>query len=250
LPNMAITGYILAGVGGLAVGSFLNLIITRLSQEEPVGRGRPRCLHCDHPSPWQHFIPLLGYAWSRGRCPFCGEPLSLRYPAVELAAGLLGLALWWRFPGSALLWVYGPFAAALLVLSVLDLQYYWLPDLITLPGTALGLAGALVFPQLDFLKALLGAAGGYGFFCLVRWAYKQMTRGKRQGLGAGDAKLAAFIGAVLGLQALPWVLFSSAVLGSLVGLVVARRSVEGRFASLPYGPFLAVGALWFFFFKV
>lgn len=248
MVNMAISGYILAGLGGLAVGGLLNVIITCLSQEEPWGRGR--CLQCHRPLTWPHLIPLLGYAWLRGRCPFCGEPLPRRGPAVELASGLLGVALWWRFPGSALLWVYGPFVAALLVLSVLDLEYYWLPDLITLPGTALGLAAALIFPQLDFLRALLGAAVGYAFFQGVRWTYQKITKGKRQGLGAGDAKLVAFIGAVLGLQALPWVLFSSAVLGSLAGLVVAWQSVEGRFASFPYGPFLAMGALLFFFVKI
>ena len=247
---MAISGYILAGLVGLAVGGLLNLIITRLSLAEPLGRGGGRCLHCHQPLPWPHLISLLGFAWVRERCRFCNEPLPRRGPAVELAAGLLGLALWWRFPGNALLWVYGPFVAALLVLTVLDLEYYWLPDLITLPGTALGLAAALIFPQLDFLKALLGAAVGYAFFQWVRWAYQKMSKGKRQGMGAGDAKLAAFIGAVLGLQALPWVLFSSALLGSLAGLVVAWQSVEGRYASFPYGPFLAMGALLSFFVKI
>jgi leader peptidase (prepilin peptidase) / N-methyltransferase len=246
----AVTGYILAGLGGLAVGGFLNLIISRLSQEEPFFRGSSRCQSCHHPFPWHHLVPLLGYAWLRGRCRFCGEPLPWRYPAVETASGLLALALWWRLPGSGLLLVYAPFFAALLVLSVLDLEHYWLPDVITLPGIALGLAGAQLFPQLDFRHALLGAFLGYAFFQLVSWAYKKMTRGTRPGLGGGDAKLLAFIGAVLGLQALPWVLFSSAVLGSLAGLIVARRREEGRFASLPYGPFLAVGALLFFFFKM
>lgn len=211
------TGYILAGLGGLAAGSLLNVIITRLSQEDPL---------------------------------ISGASLPWRHAAVELAAGLLGLALWWRFPGSALLVVYAPFFAALLVLSVLDLQYYWLPDIITLPGITLGLAAALVFPQLSFLYALLGASLSYAFFRLVGWIYEKIAGGKRQGLGRGDAKLLAFIGGVLGLKALPWVLFSSAVLGSLAGLVVAWRSGEGRFASIPYGPFLAVGALLFFCFYI
>lgn len=242
------TGYILAGLGGLAVGSLLNVIITRLSQDEPLFRGRPRCQHCHRPLPRHLLVPLLGYAWSQGSCWFCGGPLPWRYPAVEMAAGLLGLALWWRFPGNPLLVVYAPFLAALLVLSVLDLQHYWLPDIITLPGISLGLAAALVFPQLDFLSALLGASLSYAFFRLVGWAYENISRAGRPGLGQGDAKLVAFIGAVLGLQALPWVLFSSAVLGSLAGLIVAWRSGEGRFASIPYGPFLAAGALLFFCF--
>ncbi len=243
------TGYILAGLGGLAVGSFLNLIITWLSQKELLlgrtGRGQP----CPHPWPRGHLLCLIEYAWAQGRCPVCGEPLPWRYPAVEIAAALLGLALWWRFPGSVLLLVYGPFFAALLVLSILDLKYYWLPDLITLPGISLGLAAAVVFPQLNFLSALLGASLSYAFFRLVGWIYEKTTRGKRPGLGRGDAKLLAFIGAVLGLPALPWVLFGSALLGSLAGLAVAWRSKEGRFASFPYGPFLAAGALLFFCFR-
>jgi leader peptidase (prepilin peptidase) / N-methyltransferase len=242
------TGYILAGLGGLAAGSLLNILITRLSKDEPL-YSAPRCQHCHHPLPRHLLVPLLGYAWSRGRCRFCGEPLTWRYPAVEMAAGLLGLALWWRFPGSALLVVYAPFFAALLVLSVLDLQYCWLPDIVTLPGIGLGLAGALVFPQLDFVYALLGASLSYVFFRLVGWAYEKISRERRPGLGQGDAKLLAFIGAVLGLQALPWVLFVSAVLGSLAGLVVAWQSGQGRFGSIPYGPFLAVGALLFFCFN-
>jgi len=242
-------GYILAGLGGLAVGSFLNLIITSLSQKELWLGGAAPGQQCPHLRPRRYLPALLDYAWSRGHCPVCGAPLPWRYPAVELAAALLGLALWWRFPASPLLVVYAPFFAALLVLSVLDLQYCWLPDLITLPGITLGLAAALVFPQLSFLSALLGASLSYAFFRLVSWIYEKATRGRHPGLGRGDAKLLAFIGAVLGLPALPWVLFGSALLGSLAGLAVAWRSKEGRFASFPYGPFLAAGALLFFCFR-
>jgi leader peptidase (prepilin peptidase)/N-methyltransferase len=243
------TGYILAGLVGLAVGSFLNVVITRLPQEEPFWADRWCCHHCQQTPPWHDLIPLLSYAWLQGQCRFCGEPLSWRYPAVEAVAGLLSLALWWRFPGSGFLWVYGPFLAALLVLTVLDLQYFWLPDVITLPGAALGLVAALTFPHLDFWSALLGATLGWAFFQGVRWVYENVARGGRPGLGGGDVKLTAFIGAVLGLKALLWVLFSSAVLGSLVGLVVAWRSGQGRFTPIPYGPFLVMGALVFLFWK-
>ena len=210
------TGNILAGMAGLAVGGFLNVLITRLSQEEPF--------------------------WS-GRRPWCQA-------AVAMAAGTLALALWWRFPGSVLLWVYAPFAAALLVLTVLDLQYFWLPDVITLPGTLLGLAGALILPRPGLISALLGAFLGWAFFQGVRWTYGKVTAGQRQGVGEGDAKLMAFIGAVLGVQALPWVLFSSAVLGCLTGLVVSRGRGRDRFTPIPYGPFLVVGALWFLFWRM
>jgi leader peptidase (prepilin peptidase) / N-methyltransferase len=207
------TGNILAGLAGLAVGSFLNVLITRLSEEKP---------------------------------PWSGRRLW-RQPAVALAAGALALALWWRFPGSPLLWLYGPFTAALLVLTVLDLQYFWLPDVITLPGTLMGMVGALILPGPGVVSALLGAFLGWAFFQGVRWTYEKVTRGQHQGVGAGDAKLMAFIGAVLGLKALPWVLFSSAALGSLTGLMVSLSRDRSRFTPIPYGPFLAAGAFLFLF---
>jgi leader peptidase (prepilin peptidase)/N-methyltransferase len=209
------TGNILAELAGLAVGGFLNVIVTRLSQEEP----------------------------------FWGDRLSWRHPAVVLAAGMLALALWWRFPGSLLLWVYGPFTAALLVLTVLDLQYFWLPDVITLPGILMGMVGALILPRPGLVSALLGAFLGWAFFQGVRWTYEKVTRGKRQGVGAGDAKLMAFIGAVLGIGALPWVMFSSAALGSLTGLIVSLGRGRDRFTPIPYGPFLVAGAFLFLFWR-
>jgi len=194
-------------------------------------------------------VPLLSYAWLKGQCRFCRASISWRYPAVELAAGLLALALWVRFPGSLFLLLYGPFTAALVVLTVLDVQYYWLPDAITLPGIAFGLTAALILPQVSFVYALLGALGGWALFQVVRWAYEKLTQGGRQGMGGGDVKLMAFIGAVLGVEALPWVLFSSAALGSLGALVAAAKSGQGRPTPIPYAPFLAVGAFLFLFWK-
>jgi leader peptidase (prepilin peptidase)/N-methyltransferase len=244
------TGYILAGLGGLAAGSLLNAIITRLSQEEPLFYGALCCQHCQHVLPRHLLLPLIRYAWSQGRCCFCGGPLPCRYPAVELAAGLLGLALWWRFPGSALLVVYAPFFVALLVLSVLDLQYYWLPDIITLPGITLGLAAALFLPQLSFLYALLGASLSYAFFRLVGWIYEKIAGGKRQGAGVRGCQALGLYRRGSGAPGLTLGPVQQRRPGGLAGLVVAWRSGEGRFASIPYGPFLAVGALLFFCFHI
>ncbi len=240
----------LAGLAGLAVGGLLNFVITRLPEEGGMWRGPCRCPRCRGPLSWYTLIPLASLAPSLRRCPSCGAPLSLRFPAVDAAAGLLAMALWLRFPWSPLLWLYGPFVAALLVLTVLDLEYLWLPDLITLPGLALGLAAAATFPHLNFPQALWGAVAGGAFFQAVRWLYKKATKGAHQGVGGGDVKLLAFIGAVLGVQALPWVLVSGGVLGGLAGLVMLRRAKQGRLAQLPYGPFLAAGALSFVFFRM
>src|SRR4030042_1736139 len=120
---------------GLPLGSFLNVAISRLPLEEPVWAGRSRCPHCRTPIPWRDNLPLVSFFLLRRRCRYCRHPISWRYPAVELAGGLLALALWARFPGSSLLLVYAPFCAALVVLTGLDLEHRWLPDVITLPGT-------------------------------------------------------------------------------------------------------------------
>lgn len=233
--------FILAALVGLAVGSFLNVVITRLPRGEPVWAGRSQCLHCRTPLPWHDNLPLFSYFWLKGQCRFCQGPIPWRYPAVELAAGALALALWAVFPKSPMLLAYVPFTSALVALTAIDLEHHLLPDAITLPGIVLGLALALVLRQPPFLEALLGAGVGAALFQGLAWAYHRWAR--RPGMGGGDVKLMALIGAFLGIKALPLVILVSAALGSLVGLVWALRSSQGRHTPIPYGPFLAVGAL-------
>jgi len=231
---------------GLALGSFLNVVITRLPLNDPVSDGRSRCPHCRTPLPWQDHLPLLGFLLLKGRCRFCRHPISWRYPAVELAGGLLALALWVRFPGSYLLLVYAPFCAALVVLTGLDLEHRWLPDVITLPGVALGLALSLIFPHLTFGASLAGALVGGVMFYGLGWVYEIMTG--KMGLGGGDVKLMALIGAFLGIKSLPWVILSSAALASLAGIgrvlkTGTWRQGGWRAAEIPFGPFLAAAAV-------
>jgi leader peptidase (prepilin peptidase) / N-methyltransferase len=242
--------FVLAFLVGLALGSFLNVVIARLPRDEAVWAGRSRCPHCRVPLPWHDNLPLLSYLVLRGRCRACGGPISLRYPVVELLGGLLALALWRRFPGTSLLLVYGVFSALLVTLAAIDLEHRLLPDALTLPGLALGLILALFLPHLTFLEAFGGALLGGALFLGVAWAYEKCT-GKR-GMGGGDVKLMALIGAFLGIKALPFVILVSALLGTLVGLVVAlgRGRWQGgqwRTLAIPYGPFLAAAALLYLF---
>lgn len=221
-------GYLLAALVGLAVGRLLREASTRLTRGASGWGGA----HPDPPGPGPG---------SRGALLF------RRLPLMELAGGLLALGLWVRFPGSPLLLAYGPFVALLLVLTALDLEHQWLPDVLTLPGIALGLALALVLPQPPFYHALLGVLMGWLLFAGVRRLYGALTRGSRQelpqGLGGGDVKLLALIGAFLGFKALPGVLLMSALLGGLAGLVLLLRPGRGRLACFPYGPCLALAAL-------
>jgi leader peptidase (prepilin peptidase)/N-methyltransferase len=241
---------LLAGLLGLILGSFLNVVITRVPKGESVWASRSRCPRCRGPLAWYDNIPLVSYAWLQGRCRACGAAIPWRYPLVELTGGLLGLALWRTFPHQLVLLAYVPFCLALVALTVIDLEHRLLPDAITIPGIILGLLLSLALPHLTFLEAAVGAGGGAALFAGIARVYEKLTG--RRGLGMGDVKLLAMIGAFLGLWALPWVIFSSALLGTLTGLLkilVRGPGTRGqwRTLSLPFGPFLAIGAVIYLF---
>jgi leader peptidase (prepilin peptidase) / N-methyltransferase len=237
--------YVLVSFFGLALGSFLNVVITRLPQKEPIWAGRSHCPFCHTLIAWYDNLPLLSYLRLRGRCRACGAPISWRYPLVELSGCLLALILWSQFPFDNILIAYVPFSMALLALSVIDLEHRLLPDTITLPGIIMGLGLALVLPHISFLEAASGAGLGALSLYSVGWIYQKL-RGRR-GMGGGDIKLIAMIGAFLGPTSLPLVIFLSAALGCLAGFALAVA--QGRFrhgqwqaTSIPYGPFLSAGA--------
>ena len=238
-----------AFLAGLILGSLVNVIITRLPRNESLWVPRSRCPRCRQPLAWYDNIPLISYVFLRGRCRACHTSISWRYPLVELAGGLLLLALWHTFP-SQLLWAYVPFCLILVALCGIDLEHRLLPDAITLPGILLGLIFAGLLSDLTLWASAAGALGGAAVFGGVAWAYEKLTG--RTGLGWGDVKLLAMIGAFLGWQALPWVILISAGLGTLAGLLQVMRQDSGarrqwRTLSLPYGPFLAIGACCYLF---
>jgi leader peptidase (prepilin peptidase) / N-methyltransferase len=237
--------WLLAGLVGLALGSFLNVVITRLPRGEAVVAGRSRCPRCRARLPWYDNIPLVSYLRLRGRCRSCGAAISWRYPLMELAGGLLALALWHAFPDRLLLLAYAPFCLALAALTAIDLEHRLLPDAITLPGIVWGLLLSLALPQLSFPAAAAGALAGAGLFYGIARVYEKWAG--RPGLGGGDVKLLAMIGAFLGVEALPLVILISAGLGTLAGLIRLLAPGPGpagpwRTLSLPYGPFLAAAA--------
>ncbi len=234
-------GGMLSTLLGLALGSFANVIITRLPQGDPLLTKWSHCPHCRTVLPWQDKIPLVSYFFLQGKCRFCGHPISWRYPLVELLAGGLALGLWLRFPDSPMLLAYGPLVFLLLVLAFLDLEHWWLPDVLTLPGIGLGLILAPVFSPISLLDAAVGAFCGWLFLESIRWGYKRLTG--REGMGGGDAKLLALIGAFLGIEAVPGIILLSAGLGLVAGTILAIRHRSGRLTPMPYGPFLILAAI-------
>ncbi len=260
-PEFAIAAFLF----GLVVGSFANVCIHRLPRDYepspgPLGQLRDlvrqafsvvhpgsRCPRCLTPiRPWDN-VPILSWLLLRGRCRSCRLPIPLRYPAVEAANGLLwmGLGLW-----------HGPrlrtalemaLVTVLLVLALNDLEHQLLPDVLTLPGTAVGLAvaflpGSPVAP----LAAAASALAGYRLFALLAWTWKRL-RGV-EALGRGDWKMAALLGAFLGWQGLLLTLLLASAAGSLVGLALVARGGGGWQSRLPFGSFLGLAGIVVVFF--
>ena len=226
---------------GLVVGSFANVCIHRLPRRESVVRPRSRCPHCQAPiTVWQN-VPLLSWAVLRGRCRSCRAPISKRYPAVEAINGLawLGLAILLGPTPQAV--VSMALVSALLVLSLIDLEHFVLPDAITRPGIALGLACSLLPGPPSPLNAAGAAAGGYLAFLAIARAYRK-TRGV-EGLGQGDWKLVAMLGAFLGWQRMLLTVFLASVVGSVVGLALIALGRRSPKDMIPLGTFLGLAGI-------
>jgi len=226
---------------GLIVGSFANVCIHRLPLGQSVVTPRSRCPHCGAAISAGDNVPLLSYALLRGRCRYCRAPISVRYPLVEAVNGLLYLAIALQFGPTLRALALMAFVTALLVLSLIDLDHHLLPNVITLPGIAVGLAASLLPGPPTPLSAAIGAAGGYLAFWAVAEAYRR-TRGV-EGLGQGDWKMTAMIGAFLGWDQMLLAVFIASVVGTVVGLgLIAFRGGDGK-SALPLGTFLGLAGI-------
>lgn len=253
---------------GLMVGSFLNVVIYRLPKmmeqewhnnclelqgqelpsQQPFTLSKPRssCPHCGHKIKASENIPVISYLLLRGRCSACKAPISIRYPLIEMLTGaLIGLTSWQLGYTSATLfaWV---FVFALIALTFIDFDTQLLPDDITLPLLWLGLLFNLNSGFTDLQSAVIGAMAGYLSLWSVFWLFK-LIRGK-EGMGYGDFKLLAAIGAWFGWKLLPAVILLSSTLGAIIGIALMILTKRGKDVPIPFGPFLAIGGIAALFF--
>jgi leader peptidase (prepilin peptidase) / N-methyltransferase len=240
-------GMVFAFVFGLALGSFLNVCIYRIPLKKSIVHPPSSCPNCGAAIRFYDNIPVISYIVLLGRCRHCRAPISFRYPLVELITGLLSVALFIHFGLSPKYVFLFLFTVALIAIAFIDLEHKIIPDVISLPGILVGLAFSF-FPSAGVspLDALIGAAGGAAFLLLVGVAFEKVTG--REGMGGGDVKLLAMIGAWMGWKALPYIILISSLSGAVIGgvsLAVSRQGVRSR---IPFGPFLALGALVFLFF--
>ena len=230
---------------GLCVGSFLNVCIFRLPAEKSIVRPASACPHCGQTIRWYDNIPLISYILLRGRCRGCRAPISIRYPIVELLSGLFALAVFARFGLHLQALVYFIFIAALLVITFIDIDHRIIPDVISLPGIVLGLVFSFMIPRLDWLNALMGILVGGGILLAIAWGYHLITG--KEGMGGGDIKLLAMIGAFLGWQGVLFTIMGASLIGTLVGLTLMLKARKGIKLAIPFGPFLAIGAIVYLF---
>ncbi|MCS6925166.1 MAG: A24 family peptidase [Candidatus Binatia bacterium] len=233
-------------VFGAAVGSFLNVCIYRLPLRESIVFPASHCRTCATPLPWYDNLPLLSYLFLRGHCRSCGASFSPRYLLVELLTALLTVGLVWQFGVTIAALSAFVLVAALIVITFIDLDHQLIPDVISLPGIVIGFLFSLVSPTPTWQSSLIGIGLGGGILLAVAEGYRLLTG--REGMGGGDVKLLAMIGAFLGWRAVPFTLFVASLVGSVVGLAVMVRQHGNAQLALPFGPFLAFGALCYLFF--
>ena len=262
---------------GLIVGSFLNVVIYRLpimlelawqaearyvldqqgqrDQEDQEGRQgqdkedaqvepfnlsvpRSRCAKCNSPIGILQNIPLISFLWLRGKCAHCQAPISWQYPAIELITAILSLMVFWKFGLSTDLIFALIFTWALIALSGIDAKHFILPDNIVLPLLWLGLFANLSGRFANLPDAVLGAIVGYGVLWVCFWAFKLATG--KEGMGYGDFKLMAAVGAWFGWQSLPAALLLSSLTGAIVGITLIILQKNDRSSAIPFGPYIAI----------
>ncbi len=234
---------------GLITGSFLNVCIHRLPREISVITPSSKCTTCgERVRPWQN-IPLVSYLLLKGKCHYCGTGISMRYPAVELLNALFFLALYQKFGLTPHGVFYMAFISSLIVITFIDLDFLIIPDSITLPGAVIGLiASTFILPdpfspfeRMGIKSSLTGLIAGGGVFFIIA----VLSRG---GMGGGDIKMMAMVGAILGWKAVFLTTFTGSVIGSAYGISLMILKGKGRKAKIPFGPFLAIGSVVSLFF--
>ena len=254
---------------GLCIGSFLNVVIHRLPMmmdrawrldsaellgvtiEPPtpitLSTPRSRCPSCGHQITWQENIPLLSYLMLRGKCSACKTPISMRYPSVEIATALLFAACGWRFGARPEVLLWCGFVATLVALAMIYFDTQYLPDDLTLPLLWAGIvAAALGWLPISLSTSVGGAVAGYLALWFVFHAYR-LIRGK-EGMGAGDFKLLAALGAWLGWPLIPSIILLASAVGAIVGIVMIVARQHDREVPIPFGPYLAGGGIAALFF--
>lgn len=233
-------------VFGMVVGSFLNVCICRMPKDESIVSPPSHCPHCNYQIRWYDNIPVISYLFLRGRCRGCGARISPQYPLVELLNGIITLFLFLRFGPTLAFAVLFVFCSALVVITFIDIEHQIIPDEISLSGIVIGFVMSFFLQGHNWLNSLLGILLGGGSLLLVAYGYQWLTG--KEGMGGGDIKLLAMMGAFLGWKSIPFIILASSLVGSVVGVSIMLLQKKDSKLAIPFGPYLAFGAVLYIFY--
>ena len=237
--DVILTGMIIFVIG-LVIGSFSNVCIYRIPRNESLVSPGSHCPQCNKPIPFYDNIPVISYILLKGKCRYCGQPIPLQYPIVELATGLFYLALYLFYGLQLITIIYMILCTLLIIISFIDLKERIIPDVLSLPFIAIGFIVSFFLRTLSPIDSLLGILAGGGSLLIIAIAGTYLF--KKEAMGGGDIKLAAMIGAFLGWQLTLLSLFLGFFLGSIIGVIVLIIN-KGKSDIVPFGPFIALGAM-------
>jgi leader peptidase (prepilin peptidase) / N-methyltransferase len=237
--------YVVFFIYGLCIGSFLNVCIYRIPASESLIHPGSSCPSCGTPIKFYDNIPLLSYLILLGKCRSCKTQISPRYPLVELLTGCLWLMCYLRFGLSVECFINILFVSILVVITFIDFDHRIIPDVISLPGIPLFFGLSFFFTDLGWKASLLGILVGGGSLLIVAQGYYLLT--KNEGMGGGDIKLLAMIGALIGWKGVFFTIFISSAIGTIAGLIVIAITRNNLKFAVPFGPFLSLGALVYVF---
>jgi len=234
-----------AFIFGAAIGSFLNVCIVRLPENNSIIKPSSQCPYCHHPIRFYDNIPIISYFVLQGKCRDCRGRISWRYPLVEIITALLSLILFLKFGLSLNFLVFFIFTAVLIVITFIDLDHQIIPDVLTLPGIPLFFLAAVFLVKVPWKDALIGLLIGGGVLMTIAIVYEFIT--KREGMGGGDIKLLAMIGGFFGWQSLIFVLLFSSFTGAIIGITAMIIKKQDTKYAVPFGPFLSAAAVAYIF---
>ena len=230
---------------GACIGSFLNVCISRLPENESIVHPGSRCPFCRSPIRYSDNIPLLSFLWLKGRCRQCSAQISIRYPLIEALTGFMACFAVLKYGPTLPALLYFIFIAALITVTFIDIDHRIIPDEISLGGIPLGLAASFFLPGISLTDAMLGILAGGGILLSVAKGYKLLTG--NEGMGGGDIKLLAMIGAFIGWQGVFFTIFSASLIGTMIGLILMAVHGKNLKLAIPFGPFLSIGAIIYIF---
>jgi leader peptidase (prepilin peptidase) / N-methyltransferase len=243
---------VFALIFGLILGSFLNVCIYRIPLKKSIVTPPSSCPGCGERIKFYDNIPVISYILLLGKCRRCKNPISAIYPFIELLTGLLSLAVFVNYYPNYVQYVaFLLFVSALIVICFIDLNHQIIPDIISIPGIIAGIIATIVLSiisdyQITWYESLIGAVAGGGILYLVAVGFEKFTG--KEGMGGGDIKLLAMIGAWMGWKAIPLIILISSLTGSIIGAAVLLLAGKGLRARIPFGPFLVLGTLVYLFF--